>query len=101
MSRRRSGTRQAGALVALLLASAAGAAEEPEFVRTAVVSPELKVSIARGDLVFLFAKPLPGEGVAAFARRFSDDPKTQEKILALNHRENVDTAGVYLRVPYE
>ena len=110
MSRRRSpasvfgalaALRIPGALAVLLMASAARAAEEPEFRKTAVVSPELKVSIARGDLVFLFAKPLPGEGVAAFARRFSDDPKTQEKILALNHRENVQTAGVFLRVPYE
>ena len=90
------------AFAALLLAAAAAAgADDPEFVRTAVVSPELKVSIARGDLVYLFAKPLPGEGVEAFAKRFSEDPKMQEKILALNRREKVQAAGVFLRVPYE
>jgi N-acetylmuramoyl-L-alanine amidase len=91
----------AAALAAMLVAAAAAAGDEPEFVKTAVVSPELKVSIARGDLVYLFAKPLPGESVAAFAARFSEEPKTQEKILALNHRESVGTAGVFLRVPYE
>ena len=87
----------------VLLFAVAGAlgAAEPEFVKTVTVSEELKVSIARGDLVYLFAKPLPGEGIAAFARRFSDDPKTQQKILQLNSREKVGAAGVFLRVPYE
>ena len=101
MPRLRSRRSVGAALAALLVAAAAAGADEPEFVRTAVVSPELKVSIARGDLVYLFAKPLPGEGVAAFARRFSEDPKTQKKILALNGREKVQSAGVFLRVPYE
>jgi N-acetylmuramoyl-L-alanine amidase len=77
------------------------AGDEPEFVSTVTVSQELKVSIARGDLVYLFAKPLPGESIAAFAKRFSDDPKTQQKILQLNNREKVGAAGSFLRVPYD
>jgi len=88
-------------LVLFFAAAGARAASEPEFVKTVTVSEELKVSIARGDLVYLFAKPLPGEGIAAFARRFSDDPKTQQKILQLNSREKVGAPGVFLRVPYE
>src|SRR5437773_65327 len=79
--RQRSLGRAAAMLALLCVAAGARAAEKPEFVRTVAISEELKVSIARGDVVFLFAKPLPGEGIAAFARRFSEDPKTQEKIL--------------------
>lgn len=88
-------------LLVLLLAAAAVSAEEPEFVRTVAVSEELKVAIARGDLVFLFARPLPGESIAAFAKRFSGDPATQKKIFELNSREKVGAAGAFLRVPYE
>ena len=97
MSRRRS----LPSLLLVFLCSAAAHAEEPELVKTVVVSQELKVAIARGDLVYLFAKPLPGEGIAAFARRFSEDATTQRKILELNSRESVGPAGVFLRVPYE
>jgi N-acetylmuramoyl-L-alanine amidase len=90
-----------GAVLALAFSRVLPAAEEPEFVKTVAVSQELKVSIARGDLVYLFAKPLPGESIAAFAGRFSDDPKTQQKILQLNSRERVGASGSFLRVPYD
>ncbi|MGH9442164.1 MAG: N-acetylmuramoyl-L-alanine amidase family protein, partial [Thermoanaerobaculia bacterium] len=83
------------------LAVASGAADEPEFSKTVVISGELKVGIARGDLVFLFAKPLPGEGINAFARRFSDDPATKARILSLNRKSSVLRQSVFLRVPYE
>ena len=78
-----------------------GDSEEPRFARTVVISGELKVGIADGDLVFLFAKPLPGEGIAAFARRFAEDDTTRKKILGLNKSQSVLRAGVYVRVPYD
>ncbi len=81
-------------------AAVCAAAEEPEFSKTVVISGELKVGIARGDLVYLFAKPLPGEGVNAFAKRFTDDPATKARILALN-KKSVLRENVFLRVPYE
>ena len=89
------------AIALCLAAAAAGAAEEPEFSKTVAISEELKVAIARGDLVYLFAKPLPGEGVDAFVRRFTDDPATKARILALNKRSDVLRANVFLRVPYD
>ena len=97
------------ATVALLAALASGArpvppaekSDEPRFARTVVISGELKVGIAEGDLVYLFAKPLPGEGITAFARRFSEDAATEKKILALNRKASVLRAGVFVRVPYD
>jgi N-acetylmuramoyl-L-alanine amidase len=85
----------------LLLAAGRSGGKEPEFVRTVVVSSELKVAIARGDVLYLFAKPLPGEGIKAFAKRFSDNPATEKKILEINRKSNVLLAGVYVRVPYD
>ncbi len=83
------------------LAVAGGAAEEPEFSKTVVISDELKVGMARGDLVYLFAKPLPGEGINAFVRRFTEDPATKARILSLNKESDVLHQAIFLRVPYE
>ena len=89
------------ALAFCALAVAGGAAEEPEFSKTVAISGELKVAIARGDLVYLFAKPLPGEGINAFVRRFTEDPATKARILSLNKKSDVLRQSVFLRVPYE
>jgi N-acetylmuramoyl-L-alanine amidase len=85
--------------VFLLAGIARGA--EPEFARTAVVSDELKVSIAAGDLIFLFARPLPGEGIEQFVVRFSDEPRTRQKILELNRKPGMSRGESFFRVPYD
>lgn len=77
------------------------AAQQPRIVRTVVISDELKIGIAPGDLVYLYAKPLPGEGFAAFVRRFTDDPATARKIRRLNKQEPILRANTFVRVPYE
>jgi N-acetylmuramoyl-L-alanine amidase len=92
---------RASAALVFALAATRIAGTEPELVRTVVVSDELKVGISRGDLVFLFAKPLPGEGINAFVRRFTDDLQTKERVLRVNQLSDVLKAGSFLRVPYE
>jgi N-acetylmuramoyl-L-alanine amidase len=88
----------AGAALALLGATAR--APEPDLKRTVVVSPELKVSIAEGDEVFLSARPLPGEGLDAFVRRFTEDPKTKSEIRRQNTDLKLLRRDVFVRVPY-
>ena len=75
--------------------------EEPELARSVAVSGELKVAIAAGDVVYLFAKPLPGETMADFAKRFSDDPATRKKILALPLSSGRLKPGAFVRVPFD
>lgn len=69
--------------------------------KTAVVSPEIRVTIAEGDEITLSARPLPGEGLDALVRRLTDDPATKKEILASNRnlgrRLKPDTV---VRVPY-
>lgn len=87
-------------LAVALLPAAMVRAAEPEFRRTVVVSPELKVSVADGDEVFLFARPLPGEGIDAFVRRFAADPRTKREILSQNAGMKLLHKDVFVRVPY-
>lgn len=68
--------------------------------RTIVVSPELRVSIGDGDEITLAARPLPGEGLDAFIRRFTEDPKTKKEILAQNEGVKLLRKDVFVRVPY-
>ncbi len=64
------------------------------------VSDELRVSIEEDEEVFLSARPLPGEALDAFARRFTEDPATKKEILAGNGGMNFLRKDVFVRVPY-
>jgi N-acetylmuramoyl-L-alanine amidase len=64
------------------------------------VSEELRVSIEDDEEVFLSARPLPGEALDAFVRRFTDDPATKKEILAGNGGMNLLRKDVFVRVPY-
>jgi N-acetylmuramoyl-L-alanine amidase len=64
------------------------------------ISAELRVSIQDDEEVFLFARPLPGESLDAFVRRFTDDPATKKEILAGNGGMNLLRKDVFVRMPY-
>ncbi len=68
--------------------------------KTIVISPELKVSIGEGDEITLAARPLPGEGLDAFVRRFTDNPRTKKEILSQNEGVKLLRPDVFVRVPY-
>lgn len=86
---------------AVAAAPAVAAAAEPVFVKTVVVSPELKVAIAPGDEVFLSARPLPGEGVDKFLHRLTESPKTKSEIFAqAGGAVRLLRRDVYVRIPY-
>src|SRR5215813_5363735 len=83
--------------IALLLI---GAAPEIEPVKIVDVSPELRVSIAAGEEVFLSARPLPNETVDAFVQRLTEDPKAKKEILAQNQGLQLRRREIVVRVPY-
>jgi N-acetylmuramoyl-L-alanine amidase len=68
--------------------------------KTIVVSPELRVSIGEGDEITLSARPLPAEGLDAFIKRFTEDPKTKKEILSQNEGVKLLRKDVFVRVPY-
>ncbi len=76
------------------------ALEAAETRKTVAISPELSVSIEENEAVFLAARPLPGESLDAFARRFTDDAATKKDILAGNAGMNLLRKDVFVRVPY-
>jgi N-acetylmuramoyl-L-alanine amidase len=90
------------ALAAALLLLLCGSVGTGEFRgdRTVVVSPELRVSIGEGDEITLAARPLPGEGLDAFVKRFTEDPKTKKEILSQNEGVKLLRKDVFVRVPY-
>jgi N-acetylmuramoyl-L-alanine amidase len=90
----------AAALLLAPLLLAPGAAAEFRSDKTIVVSPELKVSIGEGDEITLAARPLPGEGLDAFVRRFTEDPRTKKEILSQNEGVKLLKKDVFVRVPY-
>ena len=90
--------RSAAAAVLVLTAVAASRGEPPG--KTVTVSRELNVSIDAGEQVILAARPLPGEGVDAFIKRFTDDPKTKKEILEQNEGVKLLKPNVFVRVPY-
>jgi hypothetical protein len=94
-----SGTR-ALAWLLLLASSAAVGVGEFRGDKTVVVSPELKVSIGEGDEITLSARPLPGEGLDAFVKRFTEDPRTKSEILSRNEGVKLLRNDVFVRVPY-
>jgi N-acetylmuramoyl-L-alanine amidase len=81
--------------VAFLVAVTTAAAE-----KVVVVSPELRVSIAEGNEVFLSARPLPNEGLEAFVKRLTDDPGAKKEILSGNGSLRLLRRDMYVRVPY-
>src|SRR5262245_36173677 len=88
------------AALAVTALAAARRGETPAPVRTVTVSRELSVSIDAGEEVILAARPLPGEGVDAFVKRFTDDPKTKKEILEQNEGVKLLKPNVFVRVPY-
>jgi N-acetylmuramoyl-L-alanine amidase len=85
-------------ILLVLLATAPASASKPAKVIT--VSPELNVSITADEEVVLSARPVPGEGVDAFVKRFTDDPKTKKEILEQNEGVKLLAPNVFVRVPY-
>jgi N-acetylmuramoyl-L-alanine amidase len=88
------------AAAALLLLDAAGVPADFRGDKVVVVSPELRVSIGEGDEIVLSARPLPGEGLDAFIKRFTEDPRTKKEILSQNEGVKLLRKDVFVRVPY-
>ncbi len=86
--------------LAVLILLATSAVGEFRGDKTIVVSPELKVSIGEGDEITLSARPLPGEGLDAFVKRFTEDPRTKSEILSRNEGVRLLRKDVFVRVPY-
>ena len=84
-------------VIGFLVASAALGADANKTVK---ISDELQVSIEQDEQVFLAARPLAGETLEAFARRFTDDPQTKKDILAGNAGMNLLRPDVLVRVPF-
>ncbi|HZI67083.1 MAG TPA: N-acetylmuramoyl-L-alanine amidase [Thermoanaerobaculia bacterium] len=93
-------SRKRGLAAALLALMAARALAQFQNDKAIVVSPELKVSIGEGDEITLAARPLPGEGLDAFVRRFTEDPRTKKEILSQNEGVKLLRKDVFVRVPY-
>jgi N-acetylmuramoyl-L-alanine amidase len=81
----------------MILPALASAADSAKIVK---ISDELHVAIESGDEVFLSARPLPGESVDAFVKRFTEDPKTKKEILSGNADFKLLRRDVFVRVPY-
>ncbi len=79
---------------------ARSSAAQPNGGKTVQISEQLRASVSDGDEVFLSARPLPEEGVDAFVRRFTDDPKTKKEILAQNADLKLFRKDVFVRMPY-
>ena len=92
----RARTRLAAALLGAVVVATPVSARE----KTVVVSPEIRVTIASGDEISLAARPLPGEGVDAFVKRLTEDPKTKKEILQGNGGLRRLRTDRYVRVPY-
>ena len=88
------------AAAALLLLEATAVPADFRGDKVVVVSPELRVSIGEGDEIVLSARPLPGEGLDAFIRRFTEDPRTKKEILSQNEGVKLLRKDVFVRVPY-
>src|SRR5262249_5306623 len=71
-----------------------------EPVKVVEVSPELRVSIAAGEEVFLSVRPLPNETVDAFVQRLTEEPKAKQEILAQNQGLRLRRREIFVRVPY-
>jgi N-acetylmuramoyl-L-alanine amidase len=87
-------------LAAALFCAAVSAAPARAAEKTVVVSPEIRVTIGAGDEISLSARPLPGEGVDAFVKRLTEDPKTKKEILQGNGGIRQLRSDRYVRVPY-
>ena len=90
--------RRAAAAAALFAAAAALAAAGREKIVS--VSPEVRVTISGADEISLLARRLPGEGIDAFVKRLTDDPKSKKAVLAANGGLRHLQRGQFIRVPY-
>jgi N-acetylmuramoyl-L-alanine amidase len=90
--------RRAAAAAALFAAAAALAAAGREKIVS--VSPEVRVTISGADEISLLARRLPGEGIDAFVKRLTDDPKSKKAVLAANGGLRHLRRGQFIRVPY-
>jgi len=86
-----------GALAPMPARSAPG---EPDFVKTVVVSPEIRVSITEGDEVYLAARPLPGEGADDFVQRLTESARAKREIFTQGATARLFRRDVFVRVPY-
>lgn len=98
-SRRKRGLGRAAA-AALLATAVLGAASKAPKVKTVVVSPEIRATIAAGDEIALLVLPLKGESLDAFVRRVTADPKAKARIRASNGGSTRLSRKRYVRVPY-
>jgi N-acetylmuramoyl-L-alanine amidase len=96
----RPSARTVGAAALLSAALAAEPLRAAPHEKTIVVSPEIRVSIEAGDEITLAARPLPNEGVDAFVKRLTDDPKTKKEILTGNGGIRLLRTDRFVRVPY-
>ncbi|MGH9318246.1 MAG: N-acetylmuramoyl-L-alanine amidase family protein [Thermoanaerobaculia bacterium] len=87
-------------LLFLTAASLLAAVSPKKAAKVISISPELNVSVTQGEEVFLSARPLPDEGLDAFVRRFTDDPKTKKEVLSQNGGMKLLRKDVFVRVPY-
>src|SRR5262245_8726016 len=89
---------------ALLAAALCGALVPavPAFAgeRTAIVSPEIRVTIKGGDEITLSARPLSGEGLDAFVQRLTEDPKAKNEIVRANGGLRRLRSDKFVNVPY-
>ena len=88
------------ALVLPITLGIPAAASAADTAKTVKVSEELRVAIQDDEQVFLSARPLPGEALDAFVRRFTEDPATKKEILAGNGGMSLLRKDVFVRVPY-
>jgi N-acetylmuramoyl-L-alanine amidase len=68
--------------------------------RTVVVSPEIRVTIKDGDEITLSARPLPGEGLDAFVKRLTEDPRAKADIVRANGGLKRLRPDRFVNVPY-
>ena len=87
---------------ALLGAAVSTVSVDPALARerAVVVSPEIRVTIQDGDEITLSARPLRGEGLDAFVRRLTEDPRTKEAIVRANGGLRRLRADQSVNVPY-
>jgi N-acetylmuramoyl-L-alanine amidase len=89
-------------LAVVLLAASAGAAEAGTLRRSVSGSGDGLVAVYTDEPeIYVEAKPLPGEGLYAFARRMCGDAEAAGAIAAANGGEEHLLAGVRYRVPFD
>ena len=68
--------------------------------RTVIVSPEIQVTVREGNEIILSARPLPGEGLDAFVKRLTEDPRAKNEIVRANEGLRRLRPDKAVNVPY-